>query len=673
MLNLKIEKVLSTTARHIKKLNSWGIFTVKDLLEFFPRALEATEIKSEASQIILKEKNTLSGRLQGFRKERSRNGKYLGKGQFILDDGTLIEVIWFQIPYQLKNIQCPKRMFLVGKTERNYGKIQIKNPEIHFEQNVHIGGIRPIYPESPPITSKWLREKVHPLLRFTREFEDILPQSVRKAHNLIGIEQAIKNIHFPSTSDEWIQAKGRLGFEEIFEIQTRVLQTKILREKTQLNPYKIIFDPEIIKEDLKKLPFELTTDQKKALLEVLQDFEKDRPMHRLLQGDVGSGKTIVGLLAVLQMVRNGFQVAILAPTEILAKQHLSSLIKFGIFTVGDYDLLTGSTTAKNKTRIKEQLKSGSLKIIVGTHAILTEDTIFKNLGLAVIDEQHRFGVEQRSVLSGQNTHTLSMTATPIPRSLALTIYGDQDLSIIKEKPAGRKPIITRIVADSKTESLCYRFIDDQIQKGRQIFWVCPLVDESDKIEAKNVHDEFVRINEQIFPKHRVQFLHGKMKSKEKDVIMAAFKDHEFDILVSTSVIEVGVDIPNSTVMCIENSERFGLAQLHQFRGRIGRNDMQSYCFLMVGSSDDKNKARLQAMERSNDGFYLSEIDLKLRGAGEVYGLRQSGLPDLKCADLNDIETMKKARESAEEVVREDLTLQKHPALQKRINQGTVYF
>ena len=299
--------------------------------------------------------------------------------------------------------------------------------------------------------------------------------------------------------------------------------------------------------------------------------------------------------------------------------------------------------------------------------------MFKNLALAVVDEQHRFGVQQRALLAENQAHVVAMTATPIPRSLALTIYGDQDLSIIGEKPAGRKEIITRIVADSKTETLCYRFIDDQIVKGRQIFWVCPLVDESESIEAKNVLAEYVRINEQLFPQHRVEYLHGKMKPKEKDAIMQRFKAHEFDILVSTSVIEVGVDIPNSTVMVIENSERFGLAQLHQFRGRIGRNDYQSYCFLMVGDKKDKSKARLQAMERSNDGFYLSEIDLKLRGSGEVYGLKQSGLPDLKCADFTNVEAMQAARDWATKILEKDLTLNSYPRLKRRIESETVYF
>ncbi len=673
MIKTPLEKILRTTKNHIKKLNLMGIYTGEDLLGFFPRALESTDITNQVAQLILGEKNTLEGTLQNFSQVRTKNGKKLGKAHLVLADGGSIEVVWFQIPYQLKNIPLPRRVFLVGKVERNYGSIQCKNPEIHLEENVHIGGIRPIYPESPPITSKWLREKIHGLLPLTKDFPEVLPQEILDTEKLMGKSEAIKNIHFPKSGDDWQKAKHRLGFEEIFSIQLRVMQAKIHREKTHKNPYQISFDPEVTKQDLAKLPFALTTHQKKALADILEDFAKDRPMHRLLQGDVGSGKTIIGLLAALQVVRAGYQVAILAPTEILAKQHFSSLLKFGLFDTGTYELLTGSVTAKNKEKIKAKLKNGDIKIIVGTHAILTESTVFKTLGFAVIDEQHRFGVEQRALLAGNNSHVLAMTATPIPRSLALTVYGDQDLSIIREKPAGRKEIITRIVADAQTESLCYKFIDDQIQKGRQIFWVCPLVDESDKIEAKNVHDEYVRIAEQIFPKRRVNFLHGKLKAKEKDSIMAQFKDHEFDILVSTSVIEVGVDIPNSTVMVIENSERFGLAQLHQFRGRIGRNDFQSYCFLMVGNPEDKSKARLQAMERSNDGFYLSEIDMKLRGAGEVYGLRQSGLPDLKCADFNDIAMMKNARDWATKILEADLELTKYPQLQKHIVSEKVYF
>ena len=511
---------------------------------------------------------------------------------------------------------------------------------------------------------------------WAKDFPEILPPQIIAEQNLYAKSEAIKNIHFPDSAEAWQKAKVRLGFEEIFEIQLRVMRAKIQREQTQKNKHPVPFEATIIKQDLEKLPFILTNAQKRSLHDILQDFTLDRPMHRLLQGDVGSGKTIVCFLAALQVVRANFQVVILAPTEILAKQHFDSLHKFGMFDsfgLGAIQLLTGSVPAKQKIQIKQALKAGQVKVLVGTHAVLTEDTIFADLGLAIIDEQHRFGVKQRTILSENYAHTLALTATPIPRSLALTIYGDQDLSIINEKPAGRKEIITRIIANSKNQVFAERFIDDQIQKKHQIFWVCPLVDESDKIEAKNVKAEYERIKNILYPQHRVGFLHGKMKPADKERIMKAFKQHEFDILVSTSVIEVGVDIPNSTVMVIENAERFGLAQLHQFRGRIGRNDIQSYCFLMVGKPDDKNKERLRAMVESNDGFYLSEVDMRLRGSGEIYGLRQSGLPDLKCADFNDITTMKNARDWATKILEEDITLSQYPALQKKINQGAVYF
>jgi ATP-dependent DNA helicase RecG len=689
MLSSPLVNVLRTTKHHLKKLDSMGIVTVQDLLNFFPRALESAETTSTVAGIVLGEKNTLEGTLQSFSKERAKSGKFFGKGVMVLDDGTTLEVVWFQIPYNLKSVVFPRRLFLLGKVERNYGRLKIMNPEVHLEANVHVGGIRPVYPESPPITAKWLREKISGLLTLAKDFKDPLPPEILAAENLMDLATAIKKIHFPASTEEWFEAKRRLGFQEIFEIQVRVLQAKFYREQTHKNPYQVDFDPEQIKKDLALLPFTLTDHQKKALLDILEDFKRDRSMHRLLQGDVGSGKTIVAFLAALHLVRAGYQTAILAPTEILAQQHYAGLLEFvkrvmpeptqndSTLLAGESTdecaLLTGSVTAKNKKIIKEKLRLGHLKFLVGTHAILTEDTVFKNLALAVIDEQHRFGVQQRASLAENNAHVIAMTATPIPRSLALTIYGDQDLSVIGEKPAGRKDIITRIVADSKTEILCYRFIDDQIIKGRQIFWVCPLVDESEAIEAKNVLAEYVRINEQLFPKHRVEFLHGKMKPKDKDAIMKRFKNHEFDILVSTSVIEVGVDIPNSTVMVIENAERFGLAQLHQFRGRIGRNDYQSYCFLMVGDKKDKSKERLKAMEASNDGFYLSEVDLKLRGSGEVYGLKQSGLPDLKCADFTNVEAMQSARDWATKILEQDLTLGKYPRLKQRIESETVYF
>jgi ATP-dependent DNA helicase RecG len=670
-LDSPLKSVLRTTALHIKKLDQTGIKTVRNLLEIFPRAIESTNEKSSFSEINLSEKNTLVGNLCDFRIEKTPRGKKLGRAALVLEDGSTIDVVWFVIPYTLKNFRDEKKVWLVGKVTRNYGIIQISNPEIHFEQNIHVGGLRAIYSESPPITSKWLREKIAGCLVFVKEFEEILPKEILKARNLLGKTEAVKLIHEPNNIEQWNAAKSRLAFEEIFEIQVRVLREKFLREQKARNPYFIKFDAEPVKEDLKKVPFELTTAQKKTLFAILKDFELDRSAHRLVQGDVGSGKTIVAFLAGNAHVRAGNQVTILSPTAILAQQHFANALKFFDPTVR-CELLIGATTAKKKEKIKRDLASGQIDVLIGTHAILTEDTVFKNLGLAVIDEQHRFGVKQRAILGETGCHVVAMTATPIPRTLALTVYGDQDLSVIDELPPGRKEIITRVVGDDAMRRKMELFADDHIAKGRQVFWVCPLVDESDKIEARNVMTEYERIT-QVFHNRRVEFLHGKMKQRAKDSIMGRFKNKEFDILVSTSVIEVGVDIPNATVMMIENSERFGLAQLHQFRGRIGRNDMQSYCFLMVGKTEDKHKTRLQAMEKYHSGQKLAEIDLELRGMGELYGTKQAGMPDFKCADLSDLQMLQDARDWAIKILQEDVSLEKYPLLKKRVEEGEVFF
>lgn len=676
-LKMPLKTVLRTTAAHLKKLSQTGINTVQDLLENFPRNIESTEITSQFLSIQMNMKNTVSGKLCDFRVERTPRGKKIGKALLILDDKSEIEAIWFQIPYILKNLKDESRVYLVGKISRDYGKIQISNPEVHLYRDVHVGRLRAIYSESPPITSKWLREKIASCLPLAKEFPEILPEEIIKEYKFPRKNEAIKSIHAPKSSEEWELARKRLSFEEIFEIQVRVLREKFFHEKNTENKFPAKLDPEMVKKDLKTLPFELTLAQKKVLFQIFKDFEKDQPAHRLVQGDVGSGKTVVAFLAAAAQVRAGNQVVILAPTAILAQQHFQKAVEFfrGISTDKNIrvELLQGATTAKNKKLIKEDLKNGEIDVLIGTHAVLTEDTVFKNLGLAIIDEQHRFGVAQRAILAKNKAHVVAMTATPIPRTLALTIYGNQDLSVIDELPPGRQKIITRIISNSKGQELLNLFIHDQIEKKRQIFWVCPLVDESDKIEAKSVLQEYERISQEIFPDKRVKFLHGKLKSREKTAIMDRFKNKEFDILVSTSVIEVGVDIPDATVMVIENAERFGLAQLHQFRGRIGRNNMQSYCFLMCRKPDDKNKTRLKALEQHHQGQKLAEIDLKLRGMGEIYGRRQSGMPDFKVADLSDLEMLQDTRNWALKILREDINLRAYPALKKKVESGEVYF
>lgn len=672
-----LKNVLKTTTIHLKRLSQSGITTVQDLLGNFPRNIESTEITSNFLNIHLGFKNTISGKLFNFRIEKTPRGKKIGKATLLLDDSAEIEAVWFQIPYMLRKIKDGARVYLVGKISRDYGKIQISNPEVHLFKDIHIGRMRAVYTESPPITSKWLREKIAGCLAFAKNFPEILPDKILDEFKFPRKPEAIRMIHAPKSTEEWEYAKKRLSFEEIFEIQIRVMRQKLLRNQNSQNQFPAKLDPEVVKSDFATLPFTLTFAQKRVLFSILKDFEKDQPAHRLVQGDVGSGKTIVAFLAAAAQVRAGNQIVILAPTAILAQQHFTKAVEFFRGISGGetlrVELLVGATTAKNKKLIKRDLADGQIQILIGTHAVLTEDTVFKNLGLAIIDEQHRFGVAQRAILAKNNSHVVAMTATPIPRTLALTIYGNQDLSVIDELPPGRQKIITRIISNKKGETLLNLFIHDQIEKKRQVFWICPLVDESDKIEAKSVLKEYERISQEIFPDKKVEFLHGKLKSREKIDIMARFKNKEFDILVSTSVIEVGVDIPDATVMVIENAERFGLAQLHQFRGRIGRNSIQSYCFLMCGKPDDKNKTRLKALEQYDQGQKLAEIDLKLRGMGEIYGRRQSGMPDFKVADLSDLQMLQDTRDWALKILNEDVNLAKYPELKRKTESGNVYF
>ncbi|PID70468.1 ATP-dependent DNA helicase RecG [bacterium DOLZORAL124_38_8] len=689
-LEFPLKKLLNTTPKHLAKLEALHVVTGRDLVEYFPRAVESTDVRSSFGAIEMDKKNTVGGLLCDFRLEKTARGRKIGKAALVLDDGVVMESVWFSVPYVLRNLRDESRVFLVGKVSRNYGKIQISNPEVHLDKTVHVGGVRAIYSESLPITSKWLREKMHGLLPLIQahEYPEFLPASILEAESFLPRHEALKLIHAPTSVEAWNAARRRLAFEELFEIQLRVLQEKFLRQAEAENPFKVVFDAELVKQDLATLPFALTLAQKRVLFQILQDFQQPVAAHRLVQGDVGSGKTVVAFLAAAQMVRAGFQVAILAPTEILAQQHFEKAKQFfAHIDVGRtetpnllgesnsgvvVELLTGSVTAKQKKDIKQRLVQKKVDVLIGTHALLTEDTVFHSLGLAVVDEQHRFGVAQRAILAENKSHVVSMTATPIPRTLALTIYGNQELSVINELPAGRKPIITRVVADDATERKMNLFIDDQCEKGRQVFWVCPLVEESEKIEAKSVLAEFERVR-QIFAKRRVEYLHGKMRPAEKKQIMERFQRKEFDILVSTSVIEVGVDIPDSTVMVIENSERFGLSQLHQFRGRIGRNDLQSYCFLKVGKREDKQKIRLKAMERFTSGQKLSEIDLELRGMGEIYGVKQSGLPEFKVADISNLPLLESAKHWAEQILEADPHLEKHPLLAQRLQKQVVYF
>ncbi len=671
MLDRDLSTVLRTTKRHLGRLELLGIRTVREMLLYFPRDFQDTSHFTQIADLKTDEINTIKGKLTTLFNIRSHAGKRITRGLFSDDTGS-IEVIWFNQPHLVKMLPRKKEIILTGKAKISSGKISLVSPAYElikpYEEQIHTGRIVPVYHETDGISSKWLREKLKPLIdHWTDLFEEYMPHEVIQAHNLIDYKTAIKNIHFPESDEFLTRSRERLAFDELFLLQLRVLQKKWYWQQISADQKKsLTINTDLIKQCIEKLPFELTTAQKRVLKEILADLNKPIPMSRLVQGDVGSGKTIVAALAALNTVKNSYQVAIMAPTEILAKQHYQTFLK----TLREFNLniqfIAGSTQDSQKEIIKNQMKTGTVDIVIGTHSLIQEGIGFHKLGLAIIDEQHRFGVKQREILKNFGSpHLLSMTATPIPRTLAITIYGDQDISIIDEMPSGRQQIITRVVPEKKRTD-AYRWIEDQIKKGRQAFIICPLINESDTLELKSVQEEYARLSEHIFPDLKLGMLHGKLKQEEKDQIMSNFKDNKINVLVSTSVIEVGIDIPNATIMLIEGAERFGLAQLHQFRGRVGRGVHQSYCFLFTGHLSEEGKTRMKAMESHSSGFELAEIDLKLRGPGEVYGIRQSGIPDLKMASFTDFITIEKARKSAAEIINKDPLLKNHPNLDKKI-------
>ncbi|MDD3645918.1 MAG: DUF559 domain-containing protein [Candidatus Gracilibacteria bacterium] len=865
MLSTPLTKsLLHTTDNYIKALEKAGFKTVGDLLNHFPREYEdRTNVLDSFSLINIKEKNTILVTLVSITSQKTGGGKLLTKAVLEDKNGFLSEAVWFNRKYlatQL-NLYTQKKVIVSGKVKYAFGKVTFQSPEVETDLSKVAGEIVPVYPELNYIPSKWLVSKIELLKKYIKPqtspqpsplrgegvaqgVEETLPDSIVQKYNFISRAEAIYKIHFPKNKHDIEEAKHRLAYEELFDINYKALTKK--HEGFKLSEGKsraIQLDAELVKTLISDLPFELTDKQKIVLFQILKDMEKTHAMARLLEGDVGTGKTIVAVLAAMHgvlrsrshpskesshsvqlgqelqtspqpspleereqehsvrklelkspgyvfdlakefrqhptnseeklwgilrnnnlenikfrrqhpigryiadfyseelrliieldgkihdekvrkeydeerenLLRNyGFeiirfknedilnnsedyiydalrnspllqrrgargevinvrggnpeggvktkgdsiQVAIMAPTEILARQHFEStqelLMKYGISS----HLLVGSTTKKQKEAVKTDLKNGQIDIVFGTHALVQEDVIFNNLGLVVIDEQHRFGVRQRDVLesglgnrSGLIPHSLNMTATPIPRTLALTLYGDQDLSIINEYPKGRKDIFTKVIKNEEERHQVELFIRTELEKGRQIFWISPLVEESEKIDLANAIATYESLVD-IFSPYKVGLLHGKMSAKEKESTMRDFSENKIQILSSTSVVEVGVDVPNSTIMCIEGAERFGLSQLHQFRGRVGRGAYQSYCYLFPSKGNYTD--RLRAMERTNNGFELAEIDLELRGPGEVYGVRQSGVPDLKVADLRDLDLISQIREDIESLLSNKLS------------------
>ena len=673
LLSSKIESLNKVGPAYLKKLHKLNIKTIQDLFFHFPHRYEDFSKKTSISELKEGEKATIQAEIVEIKNTRLFHRKMSLTEALVKDNTGMIKVTWFNQPYLIETLKKGKIANFSGKLSFYKKTLCLSNPiyELAKEETTHTGRLVPIYPETEGISSRYLRFLIKPLLSLTKQIDDFLPTQIKNKFNLMDLAQAIEQIHFPKNILSKKKAHKRLSFNELFLIQLASLQQKqkIAKEKA----IELPFDQKLIKPFVKDLPFKLTNDQKIAAWEIFQDLAKNKPMNRLLNGDVGSGKTIVAIMSALAVAEQGYQTAIMAPTEILAKQHFQtfknilkkSKLKICLLTRTDHKINNKKKTTKKE--LKNKIAKGQIDIIIGTHSVIQKDLSFKNLTLAIIDEQHRFGVAQRAALQkkvsqiddGLKTipHLLSMTATPIPRTLALTVYGDLDISLIKELPKGRQKIITKIVSP-KNRDKTYEFIKEQVKKKRQVFVICPLIEESNKLtEIKSVTQEYKKLSKNIFPELKLAMLHGKLKPNEKEKIMDKFKKAKTDILISTSVVEVGVDIPNATVMIIEGADRFGLAQLHQFRGRIGRGKIQSYCFLFTDSNAQKTNLRLKAMLTAKDGFELAERDLKIRGAGDFIGTRQWGLPDLVMASLNDLELIKKSREAAELILKNNLVNQ----------------
>jgi ATP-dependent DNA helicase RecG len=675
MLDKKVSEVVRTTKVYLSTLEEMGIKTAKDLLLNFPwRYSDESEFVTIAD-LVVNEQSTVRGTLSGVFSRNTNTGKSMIRAKFSDSTGD-IDVMWFNQNYLKQVLKNGMEVVLTGKLKWSGSRGSFMSPKYEVPKVnttlIHTGRMVPVYHETGKISSKWLREKIQPILYMTQFLADPLPEEVLLRNELMPLSEAVKQVHFPESDELLESARYRLGFEELFLIQLRAIQRKMFwKQAADKDKKPLDVSNKVVQEFLATLPFTLTGAQQKVLDEICLDLSDESAMSRLLEGDVGSGKTIVAAAAIFVAVKSGYQAAIMVPTEILAKQHYKTLFKllkdFGV----NIQLLTGSLKKSAKDDVIAGLKSGLINVAVGTHSLIQQAVGFKKLGLAVIDEQHRFGVNQRAVLKGFGApHMLSMTATPIPRTLALTLYGDQDLSIIDELPPGRQVIVTRTVPEKKRDD-AYLWIASEIEKGRQAFVVCPLIEESETLEVKSALEEYERLQEHVFPQFKLGLLHGKMRQADKDDIMMKFADHEIDILVSTTVIEVGIDVPNASIMVIEASDRFGLAQLHQLRGRVGRGEHQSYCFLFPESNSEMSRKRMKAMCDHSDGFKLAEIDLELRGPGEVYGIRQSGIPDLKMASLSNHELLKLARDEAELILKDDPMLEKFPELAYRASMDEV--
>lgn len=663
-----------------------GVETVRDLLYFFPRRHNDFARIRPIAELVVGEEQTLVATV--WSAAETAIGRRLRGTEALVGDATgTMRVVWFNQPYVAAQLKTNRQVVLAGKVTLFKGQKTMENPEYEplEEELVHTGRLVPVYHSTSGLPPRTIRRVVKEALdSFSGALAEPLPPEMLARLRFIPLTTAVRQMHYPDGWERLEAARRRLAFDELLVIQLGVLaRRRQWRERGLALPLRL--PPDVQEGFVRSLPFALTSAQEKALAQALADIASERPMNRLLQGDVGSGKTVIAAACLLAAAASGRQGAMMAPTEILAEQHFRTLC--GIFGCGDETapvaqvdapyldrplriaLLSGSLPAAEKRAIRESIAAGEIDIVVGTHAVIQGSVDFAALALAVVDEQHRFGVMQRAALreKGVNPHLLVMTATPIPRTLALTLYGDLDISVIDEMPPGRKPVETRWVPPEGRDE-AYAFVRERVSQGEQAFIICPLIEESEALTARAAAHEFERLRAEVFPDLRLGLLHGRLAAQKKDAVMRDFRDQRLDILVSTAVVEVGVDIPNATVMMVEGAERFGLAQLHQLRGRVGRSDAQSYCLLLSDSPSDEARERLQLMERTTDGFALAEADLRLRGPGEFFGTRQSGLPEFRAARLSDVRLIELAREEAARLLESDPDLQRpeHEALAREV-------
>ncbi len=669
ILHSPLTDVTGVGSELAKKFAVLGIKTIEDLIYNYPRRYDDYSHVQPIGK--LRPGNvTIKAVIKQAVGRYARRGLHITEA-VVSDDSGSVRITWFNQPYRAGALKNDQEYYISGEFALKAQRLSITNPSVELASSfpVNTARIVPIYRETKGFKSLQIRKALHQVLPLIRTLPETLPEWMIAHYKLMSHAEAVKTMHFPDSPEALVVARKRLGFEEVFGLTLAALLNKydLLHDEA----LAIAFDEQLAKDFVGHLPFTLTDAQRKTVWQIYQDMGKTQPMNRLVEGDVGSGKTVVAAMAAVMAMKQGFQVALMAPTELLARQHAETLFAL-LEPLGWADevlLLVGGLSSAQKRRAHERIRSGNARFIVGTHALIQDKVDMHKLGLVVVDEQHRFGVEQRKALqakAGHALHVLNMTATPIPRSLALTLYGELDISVIDTKPAGRKVTKTKIVSPNSRKQL-YEKIEEELAAGRQMFVVCPLVFESDVLPAKSAEQMYEELRKGTFKHRKIGLLHGKMKPDEKDTVMQQFANHELDILVATTVIEVGVNVPNATVMLVENAERFGLAQIHQLRGRVGRSEHQGYCYLMMGDSAEPSR-RLRALESSNDGFALAELDLEIRGPGAIYGTMQHGQLDLRIAKLTDVKLIAAARTAAQEFIDRGEDLVQYKQLYGRVQR-----